>query len=126
VRVAQESPREDYSFGATVDRRRSRRFPVRLEVLAQWKDEEGNMHDAAGFSQNIGERGVLIASSVPPPQATKVTIEALIPAQREGLQDLRLRSEGLVVRLEENDGAVDYAVHCHFRPLRTGHTVKAQ
>jgi len=97
-----------------VNRRGYIRFQMGVPVLAQWQDDEGNAHEAAGFSRDISARGVFVVSSAPPPEATKVTIEVLIPNLREGSEEVHLRSEGLVVRVEEKGRAAGCAIYCDF------------
>lgn len=98
----------------SIDRRASPRFGLRVPVLARWQDDLGNARDAAGFSRDISSRGVFVVSSFPPPKSTRVTIEVLIPNLKRGAQELHLRSEGSVVRVEEHDKATGYAVDCDF------------
>jgi hypothetical protein len=88
---------------------------MRVPVLAQWNDQAGDVKDVSGISRDISARGVFVVSSVQPPESAQVMVEVIIPSLTQGAKEMHLSSDGLVVRVEESDGALGYAVHCDFR-----------
>jgi hypothetical protein len=117
--IAPPIEQDQMSSGVTFDRRRARRFQLHMPILAQWKSDEGTVH-GAGFSRDISDRGVFVISSTPPPEATKISVDVLLPSVAAS-QELHLRCEGLVVRVEEGRGLMGYAVYCDFRSIEYFH-----
>jgi hypothetical protein len=106
--------REPAIFGENVDQRRSPRFRLRLPVLTQWTDHQGQVRYGGGFSRDISVRGVFVLSSEPPPISTMVTVTVAIPNLRADLQELQLHFVGSIVRVANVGAVAGYAIECDF------------
>ena len=100
-----------------MNRRRSSRFRIRLPVLTQWTDDQGQVRYGGGFTRDICLHGLFVISSEPPSEATIVSVTVVLPNVRAGSQEVHLHSAGAIVRVERSDGTTGYAVDCHFRDI---------
>ena len=106
--------RDPAGSGGVVDRRRASRFQLRLPVLTQWTNVEGNVRHGGGFTRDISLLGLFLVSSEAPPQATTINVTVMLPNPRAGSQELRLQSVGSVVRVEQERSISGYAISCSF------------
>jgi hypothetical protein len=100
-----------------VERRRASRFRIRLPVLTEWTDHEGQVRYGGGFSRDVCLRGVFVVSSNLPPQAATITVTVVLPSVRAGSQELHLHSVGSVVRVEPGRAPAGYAINCDFEGI---------
>jgi len=100
--------------GGVLERRTSSRFQLRLPVLTQWNDVNGQLRYGGGFSRDICVRGVFVLSSDAPPNGKTVTVTVILPNPGQGNRDVQLRCVGSVVRVEHGGRNAGYAVQCDF------------
>ena len=103
--------------GGHVERRRSLRFRLQLPVLTQWTDEEGHAQFGGGFTRDVCLRGVFVISSKLPPHGAMIGVTIVLPNAQAGSQELRLCSDGSVVRVEKAGRTVGYAISCDFTDI---------
>ena len=89
---------------AFVDRRKSIRFALRVPVTFDWTDEVGNRHRGEGITRDIGSKGEFVQSRSCPPDATRISLDILLPRIPTAIRSLRIQAEGWVVRVEAEEG----------------------
>jgi len=77
--------------------RTGQRFPLRLPVEIRWKSSAGRLKKAAGKLVDISSSGILVEIPVRVPEATPISIRAVLPREVTRVP-LELFCKGRVVR----------------------------
>lgn len=84
-----------------MERRRARRFALRIPIVFEWRDERQMPCGGAGFSRDISIRGLFVCiPSAAPPLASQLDLTVLLPSLDPLGPGLRLRANGSVVRVQ--------------------------
>jgi hypothetical protein len=98
-----------------VDRRQARRFALDVPVVFRWSTEGQTACEGAGFSRDISTTGVFVITlSAAPPLFCKLDIMVLLPSLDAKAAGLRLRSQGIVVRVVPVRGGVGMGIASSF------------
>jgi hypothetical protein len=112
--IAQES--SPGQIGGFVEQRVTTRYRMELPVIFEWSDKQGIKQQGAGFTRNISTSGIYVVSSATPPPETTLVLEVIVPPSDSPAQDVRLRSEGKLVRVEQDgfvvSGSILLSRHC--------------
>lgn len=82
------------------ERRKGKRFRLRLAVLFSWRDVHGTLQNGEGWSQNIGSRGVYVRTNTAPPAGTLLEMNIFLPDLGYGIHTAEIHAKGQVVRID--------------------------
>jgi hypothetical protein len=85
------------------------RYRLSVPVLCRWKDETGARCLGKGFTRDISTQSVFVYCSELPAVGTTVRMEFMFPPLEENSSELRLRSVGQVVRVDNNGHGTGFA-----------------
>lgn len=98
-----------------MDRRRARRFDLRVPVICKWNDDQDSKAEVAGFSRNISAVGVFVITPAGAPSVDRtIEIEVFLPPMSDMSPGLQLKSEGHVVRTENVGKGFGFGFACLF------------
>lgn len=83
-------------------------------VLFNWTDGERVSWQGGGFTRDVSSGGVFVYCDRLPPLKTAVSMEILLPLGEAPRSGLRLRGEGVVIRLEEREDNAGFAAKADF------------
>lgn len=84
-----------------MERRRARRFSLRIPVTFEWRDEQNMPCAGAGFSRDISISGLFVCiPSASPPLASQLDLTVLLPSLDPMGPGMRLRASGSIVRVQ--------------------------
>jgi len=84
----------------TGERRKGKRFRLRLAVLFSWRDEQGLLQSGEGWSGNIGSRGVYVRTSTAPPIGTLLEMNIFLPELGYKIHTAEIHAKGQVARID--------------------------
>ena len=84
--------------GVNRDRRRAKRYPLRVAVTFCWKRKGGILQTARGITLDISYRGLFILSDLSPLVGAHLKLEVYLPSVRGAAKSVRLHGEGKVIR----------------------------
>ena len=110
-RVHAAYPVTESSFNAegSLDRRRSRRFDLHIPAVCRPKSSEA-IHEFGGFTRDVSSGGAFIHSLSLPAEGLEVDVEIVLPPLEADSHDLKLRCEGVVVRVVRTETTSGFAV----------------
>jgi anti-anti-sigma factor len=85
-----------------MERRKSKRYRMRAPVVLRWVDFTGVDHEAVGSTLNVSPLGVsVLCDGYCPQLGTSGVLEVKLPPIQPALKRFHLKSDALVVRVEE-------------------------
>lgn len=100
------------------DRRRYRRYEMRVPVNYFWPSPQRRTEWGNGVTRDISPKGVFVVSPSCPPRGTIVRIEVLLPSLHRNSSPIHMCGQAKVVRAESGQGsagALGFAVEvAHF------------
>ena len=110
MRVSEPADRE-----AEVDRRRTRRFELRIPAILQWVDEQRSTRESLGFCRDISTSGLfVIVLSAFPALASRLDVVVFLPPLNSNIPAMQLRATGSVVRVEGMSEGVGVGIASRF------------
>jgi hypothetical protein len=97
---------DEYENGGVeraVELRRIKRYNVQAPVFFSWKDLEGGSQAAEGMTRDISTHAVFVLARNCPAAGNQLRIDVLLPSLRSKKPGVRLRGEGVVLRVDRTD-----------------------
>jgi len=82
-----------------MDRRQHQRYDLEAPLSFSWKDQRGIRQNGKGLSSNLSVGGILVSTSDPPPNGTRIRLSVLFPSLFAG-EPLTFRALAQVLRVE--------------------------
>jgi hypothetical protein len=82
------------------ERRKGKRFRLRLAVLFSWRDAQGLLQSGEGWSRNIGSRGVYVRTNTAPPIGTLLEMNIFLPELGYKIHTAEIHAKGQVARID--------------------------
>ena len=82
------------------DRRKGKRFRLRLAVLFSWRDAQGRLQSGEGWSRDIGSRGVYVRTDTAPPVGTLLEMNIFLPELGYKIRTAEIHAKGHVARID--------------------------
>lgn len=107
----------------TTNRRRHLRYPLKAAIRYHWRDAQGVLCRGRGWTRDVSEGGVLIATTNCPFKGDLVDLALRLPRDKKATTGppLFLRMKGEVVRVlvnESGKAVCGFALQSHKRPTR--------
>ena len=87
-------------IGDFLERREQTRYGLHALVDFDWMDTAGVPQQGQGFTRDISPKGVFIYSDSQPPAKADVRVEVSLLSIAHAVRNLRMRAEGLIIRVE--------------------------
>jgi hypothetical protein len=87
---------------ATGERRKSRRYRLRLPVLFSWLDDDGVLQSGNGCSGDISSRGIYVHSKCAPPRGRSVEVNIFLPQPAQEIRAAEIHAKGHVTRVDRD------------------------
>lgn len=85
--------------GVDRERRKAKRYPLRVPVTFWWERGSGILQEAQGTTLDISHRGVFVLCDLAPLVGVHVELEVYLPSASGEPKSVRLHGEGKVVRV---------------------------
>ena len=96
--------------------RRIRRYYVEAPAFFSWKDSDGSSQAAEGMTRDISTRAVFVLARNCPAAGNRLHIDVLLPSLRSKKPGVRLRGEGVVLRVDYSGSEISgFAVVANLR-----------
>lgn len=82
------------------DRRKGKRFRLRLAVLFSWRDSQGTLQSGEGWSRNIGSRGIYVRTNTAPPLGASLEMNIFLPELGYKIHTAEIHAKGQVARID--------------------------
>jgi hypothetical protein len=82
------------------DRRKGKRFRLRLAVLFSWRDAQGRLQSGEGWSRDIGSRGIYVSTDTAPPIGTLLEMNIFLPELGYKIRTAEIHAKGQVARID--------------------------
>jgi hypothetical protein len=82
------------------ERRKGKRFRLRLAVLFSWRDAQGLLQSGEGWSRNIGSRGAYVRTNTAPPIGTLLEMNIFLPELGYKIHTAEIHAKGQVARVD--------------------------
>ena len=82
--------------------RQSKRYPLKALAMFAWHQPDGITRRGEGYTRDISACGVFVHSEDQPPDGAVVKLEITLPSLRDKQPGALLRTEGNVVRSDNN------------------------
>ena len=82
------------------ERRKGKRFRLRLAALFSWRDAQGRLQSGEGWSRNIGSRGIYVKTNTAPPVGTLLEMNIFLPELGYKIHTAEIHAKGQVVRID--------------------------
>jgi hypothetical protein len=103
-------------FGAEVELRRARRYPLSAAVTFCWDPGDGILQEGHGITLDISSSGVFVITDLVPRAGGRLELEIFLsPAGRQS-KFVRLHGEGKVVRTNMTGAKSGFAAEVLFQP----------
>ena len=110
---------DEYGSGGVeraVELRRIKRYNVQAPVFFSWKDLEGGSQAAEGMTRDISTHAVFVLARNCPAAGSQLRIDVLLPSLRSKKPGVRLRGEGVVLRVDYSGSEISgFAVVANLR-----------
>lgn len=83
------------------ERRRSKRFRLRLAVVFSWRDAQGMVQSGEGSSFDISSRGIYVRTKMAPPVGTSVEMNVFLPQPANDIRAAEIQAKGHVTRIDQ-------------------------
>jgi hypothetical protein len=83
-----------------VELRRIKRYNVQAPAFFSWKDSEGSSQAAEGMTRDISTQAVFVLARNCPATGNQLRMDVLLPSLRSKKPGVRLRGEGVVLRVD--------------------------
>jgi hypothetical protein len=83
------------------ERRRSKRFRLRLAVVFSWRDAQGMVQSGEGSSFDISSRGIYVRTKMAPPVGTSVEMNVFLPQPAYDIHAAEIHAKGNVTRIDQ-------------------------
>jgi len=83
----------------TEERRKGKRFRLRLAVLFSWRDEQGRLQSGEGWSRDIGSHGVYVRTDTAPPIGTFLEMNIFLPELGYKIHTAEIHAKAQVARV---------------------------
>jgi PilZ domain-containing protein len=83
------------------ERRKSRRFRLRLAVVFSWRDEHGALQSGEGCSGDISGRGIYVRTKCAPAAGNSVEINVFLPQPAYDIRAAEIHAKGQVTRVDQ-------------------------
>jgi hypothetical protein len=83
------------------ERRRSKRFRLRLAVVFSWRDAQGMVQSGEGSSFDISSRGIYVRTKMAPPVGTSVEMNVFLPQPAFDIHAAEIHAKGHVTRIDQ-------------------------
>jgi hypothetical protein len=87
------------------ERRKSKRFELRLAVVFSWRDDEGMVQSGEGWSSNISSRGIFVRTKCAPPLGASVEMNVFLPQPAHDIRAAEIHAKGQVSRIDRDPRA---------------------
>ena len=87
------------------DSRKTLRYEVRARAMFHWSDGNGISRESQGFTRDVSPKGAYVFAGECPPRGTQLEMVIDLPSLGKGSNDIRIRAECRVVRVDEKGGA---------------------
>ena len=94
--------------GTEKDRRKSKRYRLRLPVLFSWRDEHGILQSGEGCSDNISGRGIYVHTKCAPPRGRSLELNVFLPQPSREIRAAEIHAKGHVTRVDQDPRARVY------------------
>ncbi len=84
-----------------VEQRNIKRYYVQAPTLFSWKNTDAKVHTAEGTTRDISMQGLFVTAHECPPAGNHLTIEILLPSLLGGRPGVRLKGDGVVLRVDQ-------------------------
>lgn len=84
----------------TGERRKGKRFRLRLAVLFSWRDAQGRLQSGKGWSRNIGSRGLYVRTDTAPPIGALLEMNVFLPELGYKIHTAEIHAKGQVARID--------------------------
>jgi len=82
------------------ERRKGKRFRLRLAALFSWRDAQGRLQSGEGWSRNIGSRGIYVKTNTAPPVGTLLEMNIFLPELGYKIHTAEIHAKGQVARID--------------------------
>jgi hypothetical protein len=82
------------------ERRKSKRFRLRLAVVFSWRDAHGAVQRGEGWSLNIGSRGIYVRTKIAPPEGSSIEMNVFLPQLGYEIRTAEIHAKGQVIRID--------------------------
>ena len=82
------------------ERRKGKRFHLRLAVLFSWRDAQGRLQSGEGWSRNIGSHGVYVMTNAAPPAGSLLEMNIFLPELGYRIRTAEIHAKGAVLRVD--------------------------
>ncbi len=97
--------RDNESVERVVELRKLKRYYVQAPALFSWKDADGSLRAGEGATRDISMQAVFVICRECPPTGDQLRLDVLLPSLR-GTPGVRLRGEGVVLRVDHSDSQI--------------------
>lgn len=104
----------NFRGASPLEQRKSVRYQMRAPVLFKWTNGDGVALQDGGFTRDISTDGLFVCCDRLPPLQTALSMEVLVSVVEAPRPGLRLRGQGVVVRVEELDNYTGFAAKVDF------------
>ena len=96
--------------------RRIKRYYVEAPAFFSWKDSDGSSQAAEGMTRDISTQAVFVLARNCPAAGNQLRIDVLLPSLRSKKPGVRLRGEGVVLRVDYSGSEIrGFAVVANLR-----------
>jgi hypothetical protein len=110
---------DDYESGGVeraVELRRIKRYNVQAPAFFSWKDLEGGSQVGEGTTRDISTQAVFVLARNCPAAGNQLRMDILLPSLRSKKPGVRLRGEGVVLRVDYSGSEISgFAVVTNLR-----------
>jgi PilZ domain len=83
------------------ERRKSKRFRLRLAVVFSWRDERGALQSGEGCSCDISGRGIYVRTGCAPAAGNVVEMNVFLPQPAYDIRAAEIHAKGQVMRVDQ-------------------------
>jgi PilZ domain-containing protein len=83
------------------ERRKSRRFRLRLAVVFSWRDEHGALQSGEGYSCDISGRGIYVRTRCAPAAGNSMEMNVFLPQPAYDIRAAEIHAKGQVMRVDQ-------------------------
>jgi len=110
---------DEYENGGVeraVELRRIKRYNVQAPAFFSWKNSEGGSQAAEGMTRDISTQAVFVLARNCPAAGSQLRIDLLLPSLRSKKPGVRLRGEGVMLRVDYSGSEISgFAVVANLR-----------
>jgi hypothetical protein len=88
----------------SAERRKNKRFQLRLAVVFSWRGPKGIIQSGDGWTRNLGSSGMYATTHIAPPLGSLMEMNVFLPELGYAIRTAEIHAVGQVVRVDRGIG----------------------